>query len=115
MWKVIYCPSQGENRSPYDEIIGFGNPLAVKVFGQIKLNSYKETTKEWSGTVKPFSQGNKTWSQWTWKNIRVHFILVHQIKTIVILNAFLKKSNKTKAKFINRTYNNLIYWESLNQ
>lgn len=98
MWKVKYCPAQGENRSPYDDILGFGNPLAAKVFGHINLNSYKQTTKEWSGTVKPFSYNDKKWSQWTWKNVRVHFILIHENKTIVILNAFLKKSGKTKEK-----------------
>lgn len=115
MWKVIYCPAQGENRSPYEEIMGFGNKQAAKVFGQIDLNANKETTSEWSGSVKLFSYQKKKWLQWTWGQFRVHFIQVHEIKTIVILNAFLKTSDNTKTKFKNRTYDNLIYWESTNQ
>lgn len=112
MWKVLYCPPQGENRSPYQEIMGFGNKPAAKVFAQIELNATKETTSEWSGSVKPFKHRDKKWLQWSWSQFRVHFIQLHEPKTIVILNAFLKKSDNTKIQNKNRTYDNLIYWES---
>jgi hypothetical protein len=46
VWKIYYCPPSGENNSPYEEIIGFGNPIAARVFNQLELNAVYDSTTE---------------------------------------------------------------------
>ena len=108
MWKIYYCLPSGENKSSYEEIINFGNPLAARVFNQLELNAVYDSTNEWVGSVKQITHRKEKWLQWTWSQIRIHFILFHITKKIVILNAFLKKSNETKKIYLERTYNNLV-------
>lgn len=88
MWKIKYCPPSGENSSPYEEIIKFGNPLAARVFYQLGLNAVYDSTNEWIGSIKQISYRNEKWLQWTWNQVRVHFLQSHKTKTIIILNAF---------------------------
>ncbi len=107
MWKIYYCPPSGENKSPYEDIINFSNPLAAKVFYQLELNVVYDSTNEWVGSVKQITYRKEKWLQWTWNQVRIHFILFHNANKIVILNAFLKKSDKTKTINLKRTYNNL--------
>lgn len=108
MWKIYYCPPSGENNSPYEEIINFGNPLSVKVFYQLDLNASYDSTDEWIGSVKQIKYKKDKWLQWTWGQVRVHFLQSYPTKTIIILNAFLKKSDKTKKINLERTYKNLL-------
>ncbi|MBW6474847.1 MAG: hypothetical protein K0B14_17095 [Anaerolineaceae bacterium] len=107
MWKIYYCPPSGENNSPYEEIIGFGNPIAARVFNQLELNAVYDSTTEWIGSVKQIKYKKEKWLQWTWGQVRVHFLQFNDTKTIIILNAFLKKSDKTKNINLERTYKNL--------
>ncbi len=114
MWRLIYSPAKGKNRSPYDEIILFGNPLAAKVFNKLENNSLKENCREWGGTIEHFrnKKRNYKWLQWKWKNVRIHFYEDYDNNNLVILNAFLKKSKETKTKYINITIDNFTYYES---
>lgn len=108
-----YCPEINNNKSPYEEILNFKKPTSVLVFRHLELNCLKEDLDEWNGKIKLFKYSGKTWYQWTWKNIRVHFIKDNQNKEIIIINAFKKDQNKTLKKFKNRSYDNYVYWESI--
>lgn len=114
MWKIQYCPPTGQNRSPYEEILEFGNKDRAYIFGKLQLNAERDEITEWVGSLKPIIYKKKKWFQLTIDAFRVSMIIDRPNKILIILHVFRKKSNETKLEDKNRTYDNLIYWESEN-